>query len=97
MKRAFGSVLGKSLDDSNGQTIFSSIENKDLFAGPAALFLLPLNHFLDSWMLDNRDAAVVIEEPLDDIGNRINVNATSSIAQKRWVRRRIFFSVGAWS
>jgi hypothetical protein len=95
MKLAFGGVLGKSLDDSNRQPIFSSIEKKDLFAGLAAVFLLPLKHFLDSRMLDYRHAAVVIEEPLDYIGNRINVNATLSIAQKRGLRWRIFFSVGA--
>jgi hypothetical protein len=85
MKLALGCILGKRLNDPNRQTIFRSIENKDLFAGLTALLLFPLKHFLDSRMLDYRHPAVVVEKPLNYVGYRIDVNATSSIAQKRWV------------
>jgi hypothetical protein len=36
-------------------------------------------------MLDYRHPAVVIEKPLDYLGYRIDVDAASRIAQKRWV------------
>ena len=80
MKRAFGRILGESLDNSNGQTIFSSFESKNLFAGLAALFLFPLKDFLDVRVLDYRNALVEIEKPLNYVGNGINVNVPAGVA-----------------
>src|SRR5437588_176397 len=77
----FMGIVGERLKYSNRQTILCAIEIEDILASVTALLLLPLKQFFNFGVLDNRDPIVVIHEPLNDVRNRIVVNATGGVAQ----------------
>ncbi len=60
-------------------------------AGPA-LLLFPLKNFFDVAVLDDCDALIEIEKPLNHIGNRIEIDVAARIAQqRRQVQRSVLF------
>ena len=75
---SFSCILGERLNDPDGQAIFSPIKMEDFFAGIAAVLLFPVKDFFNSGMLYNCDALIIIKEPLNDVRNRIEIDASLS-------------------
>jgi hypothetical protein len=69
MKFPFTGMFGQGLNNSDGQTIFRSLEYKNLFPCGAAALLLPLKYLFHAWMLNHCHAFVVVKEPLDYLWN----------------------------
>src|SRR5258708_21288456 len=90
MKVVFGRILGERLDYANCETILSLFESKNFFSGRSTLLLFPLKNFFDVTVLDNGHAFVVIEKPLNNIGNGIKIDVASGVTlQRREVKRRL--------
>src|SRR6476620_6685539 len=66
-------IVGERLNDSDGKSVFSTIELKDLVSLVACVLLLPVENFLDRRMPDDCDSLVVIEKPLDYVWNGIEI------------------------
>jgi len=82
-------IFSECLNDADRHAIFGAIEDENFFAGVAALFLFPLEDFFDSGVFDDGDALVVVEKPLNYVGNGIDIDAPLSItAERRFVCRR---------
>src|ERR1043165_2718107 len=67
-------MVCECLNDPDRQAVFRALENKYVLTLRLALLLFPLKNFFDGRMPDDRDALIVVEEPLDHIGNGINVD-----------------------
>ena len=89
MKRAFRVVLGQRLNDPDREPVLRLFEIKNNFALTAAVFLFPLKHFFYVWVFDDRNALVEIEKPLNNIGNGIEVNVSTSIVQQWRIQRNL--------
>src|SRR5687768_8010828 len=91
MQRSLVGVFGERLNDANCQPIFRAIKAKNFLSVGATLFLFPLKDFFDARMLDYGNTLIVVEEPLNHVGNRINVDAPLRVAQQ-WRSFRSSFS-----
>ena len=80
MQLAFGGMVRNRLQNPNCQTIFRAIEIEDILAGVATLFLFPMKQFFDLRMFDDGHALVIIEEPLDDIRQRVIVDVAVTVS-----------------
>jgi len=63
----------------NRQPVLCLLEIKDSFTLAAALFLLPMKHLFNIRMFDDGHPLIKIEEPLDHIGNGIQIDLPARI------------------
>src|SRR5258705_7358242 len=89
MKRAFRVVLCQCLNDPDREAVLRLFEIKNCFTLATAVFLLPMKHLFDVWVLDDGDSLVKIEKPLNNIWYGIKVNVPSGITQGRRVKRSL--------
>ena len=79
-------IVSDGLDDPNCESIFSAIEDEDIFAGQTALILFPLEQLFDLCVFDRGDSLVVIEKPLDYVWHRIVIRCAVFVAAQDWRR-----------
>ena len=75
-------MVRNGLQNANGQTIFGMVEIEDVFAGGAALLLLPLKQLFDFGVFDDCHALVEIKKPLNYVRQRIVIDRAVLIAQQ---------------
>lgn len=88
MELAFSWVMSNGLKDANSQAVLGAIEAEHIFAGQTALFLLPLKQFFDLGVLDDSNALVIIEKPLDYVRQRVIVHGAIFVPQEHGLARR---------
>src|SRR6266850_892553 len=89
MKRPFRIVLCQRLNDPDREAVLRLFEIKNYFALAAAVFLFPMKHLFDVWVLDDGDSLVKIEKPLNNLGYGIKVDVPSGIPQERRPKRTL--------
>src|SRR5258705_9426735 len=89
MKCPFRIVLCQRLNDPDREAVLGLFEIKNYFALAAAVFLLPMKHLFDVWVLDDGDSLVKIEKPLNNLGYGIKVDVPAGIPQERRVKPRL--------
>src|SRR5258705_5382913 len=89
MERLFRIVLRQRLNDPDREAVLRLFEIKNCFTLATAVFLLPMKHLFDVWVLDDGDSLVKIEKPLNNIWYGIKVNVPSGITQGRRVNANL--------
>ena len=95
MERAFRIVLRQRLNDPDREAVLRLFEIKNYLTQAAAVFLFPMKHFLDVWVLDDGDSLVKIEKPLNNIGYGIKVDLPAGVTQARRVKRGLLADIFA--
>jgi hypothetical protein len=87
VKRTLGVVFRQRLNYSDGEAVLSLFEIKDFFTRRPTQLLFPLKDLFYIAVLDNRYALIEIKKPLNNLGNRVDIDVPMRItAQWRKIK-----------